>query len=115
MPAVLIQRFTPLDILIIFVLCVAIPALRLTRHLWGLRLKINETMPRIFLGFALLGVPLVLLAIDWALTGRSARDLGLAIPIPVLGQAGFAVVGVLIFALLVAFHRPWRKPNPQKI
>ena len=75
MPATLIQRFTPLDVLIIFVLCIAIPALRLTRHLWGMRLKINETMPRICLGYALLGIPLVLLAIAVLIVAASGPGL----------------------------------------
>jgi len=114
MLASLMQRFTPLEMLLIFILCIAIPTLRLTRHLWGMRLKINETIPRICLGFALLGVPLVLLAIDWPLAGRSAQALGVAVPIPVRGQIGFAIAVILIFALLIRSHRPWRKPDPQK-
>ena len=110
----LLQRSTPLDILLIFILCIAFPTLQLSRHVWGKALKINETLPRIFLSLALIGLPLALLAWDWTMTGRSAQALGLAVPVPFRGQIGFAVTFAIIVVLLVRVHVQSLRPNAQK-
>jgi hypothetical protein len=110
----LIHRYTLLDILLIVILCILLPTLRMTRHLWGAQVKIGETLPRIYFNLALIGFPLALLAWDWAMAGRSVRELGLAVPVPLRGQIGFVVAGAIIVVLLIRARAQTLKRNPQK-
>lgn len=63
---------------------------------------------------AMMGIPLLVLALDWLAAGRSTAALGLAVPIPFRGQIGFAIAGILILGMLLAPLLPWPKNDPEK-
>jgi len=114
MLAVMMQRFTSLDILLIVILCLVVPAVQVARSLDNANREGVAPLRRVLRTMVLLGLPLILLALDWLMTGRRAAVLGLATPVPLPGQIGFGVAGMMILALLATSYGSWIKSNAQR-
>jgi membrane protease YdiL (CAAX protease family) len=61
----------------------------------------------------ILGLPLLLLAVDWLGSGRDAAALGLAIPPTASGLIGLAFAALVATAVLISFGFDWPKSSPE--
>lgn len=108
----LVGHLNLLDCLLVAVLCLIIPfrqlrdSLRLARSCPPRSLAIRAQA-----NFGMLGVPLVLLALDWWISGRSAAALGLALPIAWRGEIGLAIALLLSGGFMIASLRPTDKTS----
>ncbi|WP_420606601.1 CPBP family intramembrane glutamic endopeptidase [Novosphingopyxis sp.] len=93
-----------LDILIAILLLAVLPA----RGIWNSRNTRTDDpsrAQRYLTTMSIVGVLLVLLAVDWLLTGRSAAMLGLGIPVTVPAMLGLAATGILLGIMSLAVRR----------
>jgi membrane protease YdiL (CAAX protease family) len=104
--------WSPIDLLLVASLCVAIPAYQLTGSLRaGDGRPARSLAKRALRSFVMLGAPLLLLLFDWSMTGRPASALGLAVPVSGRGEAGLAVA---IIVSLGAFLASRQSGDPGK-
>ncbi|HEY1837616.1 MAG TPA: CPBP family intramembrane glutamic endopeptidase [Rhizomicrobium sp.] len=91
------------DCLLIADLCVVIPLLQIRTSLRAEKNRPQRSMAqRAPFNFAIFGTPLIGLALDWWMSGRSATDLGLAYPVPWPGQIGLLIALLLCLGLFVS-------------
>lgn len=98
--------YSIIDFGLLIALLVLVPANSLVRSLAPRRGPDLSRVARYGRTIVIIGVLLVLLAFDWALTGRSLADLGLDLPPSLPGLGGLAVSAVLITAMILV-TRAW--------
>lgn len=103
-----------LDIALIVILVLVFPAIRLLNSRKPEPENPRPMAQRYLRTIATLGVPLLVLVLDWLATGRGAAALGLAIPLPFRGRIGLAIASVLVLGMTISPLLPWLKSSPEK-
>ena len=109
----LFAALNPVDVALVAFLVLAFPALQIASTLRP-KPKAPRSLTRRYLrSGAILGVPLIVLAIDWLGSGRGAAALGLALPPPFRGQIGLwiAVFAVVVLTLMTIVQSSTRDPR----